>query len=187
MPKSNNKPRPDADNDAQVKELFARAEKLFDSAARFAFLNNKHSPSPEDVARLKQRLSLHLLEDDFRRLRSYDHRAKLETWLQAVANREASRFLRQENRHFSLDDAPPGIFLQPPTQEVLLLNKEQRRLLEKVLPKLAPRQRQIFDDWQQGVAAEKTAQGMNTKVATVHRQRQRVLQKIRELIQKEQK
>ncbi len=187
MPKSNVEPKPDANNDTQIKELFAQADSLLESAVRFAFLKWRHLPSPEDVARLKQRLRFHLLEDDYRRLRSYNQQAKLATWLQTVVNHEVSHFLKQESRQISFDDAPAEIFTKSAMQEVLLLEKEQRHLLKKVLPKLTPHQRKIFEDWRQGEAAEKTAQEMGIKVASAHRQRHVVSKKIQKLIRKEQK
>ncbi|MCY7391065.1 MAG: hypothetical protein LH647_06040, partial [Leptolyngbyaceae cyanobacterium CAN_BIN12] len=169
-------------------ELFAQAEPLLNNAVRFAFLRYHHSPSTDDMERLIYRLSFHLFEDDYRRLRTYDHRqAKLDTWLQKVVNHEVSLFLRQESRQVSLDDAPAEIFTQPPMQEVLLLEKEQRHLLEKVLSKLTLRQRKIFEAQWQGEAAEKTAQEMRIRVATVYRKRYAVLEKILKLIEKEQK
>ena len=107
--------------------------------------------------------------------------------MQTVANHEASRFLRQERRHVSLDDASSEMFIQPPMQEVLLLDKEQRHLLAKVLPKLTPRQRKVFEDLRQGKAAKKTAQEMGINVAAVYRQRDVVKKKIQKLLEEKKK
>lgn len=187
MSKPNAEPRPDAESDKQIETLFAQAESLLGKAVRVAFLKYGHPLSPEDMERLKQRLRLHLLENDYRRLRTYSGQSELKTWLQRVVNREVSRYLKQESRKAPLDDAPTEVFTQPPTQETLLLEKEQWHLIEKVLPKLTLRQRKIFDDWLQEVPAEKTAEDLRIKTPTVHRQRQRVLKKICDLIQQGQK
>lgn len=60
----------DLKKDASPEELFAQSDLLFDSAVRFAFLRYHHRPSPDDEQRLKQIISLLLLEDDYRRLRT---------------------------------------------------------------------------------------------------------------------
>lgn len=187
MSKPNAEPRPDAESDKQIETLFAQAESLLGKAVRVAFMKCQYWPSPEDVERLKQRLRFHLLTGDYRRLRTYSGQSELKTWLQQVVNREVGRHLKQESRKAPLDDAPAELFTQPPTQETLLLEKEQWHLIEKALPNLTARQRKIFDDWRQGVPAEQTARAMEVKVGTVHRQRQYVLEKIRKLIQEGEK
>lgn len=66
-------------------ELFAQVELLLDNAVLFAFLHHHHLPTPNDLKRLRQRLWVHLREDDYRRLLTYKQEAELATWLQPVA------------------------------------------------------------------------------------------------------
>jgi RNA polymerase sigma-70 factor (ECF subfamily) len=60
-------------------------------------------PAPADVEDVLQTLFLKLMESDARRLRSFQGRSKLSTWLVAVARREALDFLEKKGR-----PAPPG-------------------------------------------------------------------------------
>lgn len=59
--------------------------------------------APADVEDVLQTLFLKLMEADARRLRSFQGRSKLSTWLVAVARREALDFLARKGRA-----APPG-------------------------------------------------------------------------------
>lgn len=148
-------------------ELFAQAEALLDNALRFACLHYHHPPPPEEMERLRQRLIVLLVEDDYRRLRTYDQRAKLVTWLQTMANRCVSQFLRQEGRYTSLEDAQIEGSTQLPTQEELLLEKERAELLEKVLGKLTPHERKLFELLRQGQKPKEIARELRIKVESL--------------------
>jgi DNA-binding FadR family transcriptional regulator len=56
-------------NSSTLEELYAQVIGLLDQAVSRAFLHYRHHPTPEDVARFHQRLSLLLLENDYHRLR----------------------------------------------------------------------------------------------------------------------
>ncbi len=59
----------------------------------------------QDIEDIVQQMSIALLADDFRILRSYDPtRARLRTFLAGVLSREASRYARQQNRKTVLVD-----------------------------------------------------------------------------------
>jgi RNA polymerase sigma-70 factor (ECF subfamily) len=61
--------------------------------------------SEADVEDVLQTLFLKLMEEDCRRLRSFQGRSKLSTWLVAVARREALDFLEKKGR---APATPPG-------------------------------------------------------------------------------
>jgi RNA polymerase sigma factor (sigma-70 family) len=89
-------------------------------------------------------MSLLLLEDDYRRLRTYDQRARLDTWLQTVVNHEVARFLQREGRTVGLKDAPPEQFLQPPDQEDLVELHEHQHLIEEARKKLTAEDQELY-------------------------------------------
>ena len=182
MTQSDPKRMSNSSNPMGPEELFAQAEPFFDNAMRFAFRRYHHPPSAENVARLKQRLSLHLLEDNFRRLRSYNQQAKLETWLQVLSNRLVSRFLRQRARSTSFEDVPSGLFTQQPVQEELLLQAEREESLKEALDKLTFRERKLFELLHEGYKSKEIAKILMVKVASVHRKRNALVRKIQEII-----
>src|SRR5436190_22506939 len=54
--------------------------------------------APADIEDVLQTLFLKLMEEDCRRLRSFQGRSKLSTWLVAVARREALDYLQKKGR-----------------------------------------------------------------------------------------
>lgn len=141
-------------------ELFAQIEPLLDDAVRFAFPHH-HRSTPDDLKRARQGLSVYLWEDDYRRVRSYKQQSKLVTWLQQVANNYVSDWLKVQGRYTNLEDAPPELFTQPPTQEEMLLRKEREELLEKVLRTLTLHEQQLFALIRQGRKPAEIAQEMD--------------------------
>jgi RNA polymerase sigma factor (sigma-70 family) len=186
-PEAKSKSDSDMKKDLQPEELFAQAEPLFNNAVRFAFLKYQHRPSTEDVGRLRQRLSMHLLEDNYRRLRTYNQQAKLETWLQTVVNREVSHFLQQGSRQVSFDDVPTEIITQLAMQEVLLLRKEQEQLLAEALTKLTEHERKLIELTHQELAAGEIARELGIRVTSVYSQRSALYRKLSQLVEERQK
>lgn len=187
MPNPDPKSKPHANNYSQIEEIFAQADALIENALRFAFLRKHHPPSIEDIERLKQRLRFHLLEDDYRRLRSYDQRAELVTWLQAVANRYVSRFLRDLARSKNLEDAPQELFTQRSTQEESLLTNEREKLLKEALCQLTPRERKLFESLRNGDNPEQVARELKIKVSSVYRRKHALIKKLHRLAEAKKK
>jgi RNA polymerase sigma factor (sigma-70 family) len=123
-----------------------------------------------------------MLEDDCRRLRTFDQRAELQTWLQTVSNRLVSRFLQQERRKIGIEDAPPEVFTQQPIQEEALLKEEREEALTEALGKLTPREKKLFELLGEGYKSKEIARVLNIKVESVYRRRNALVKKIQELI-----
>lgn len=177
------KTKSDSPDRKKIEELFTRAEALFEQVVRSAFLHHKHLPSPDDVARLRQRLGFRLVDRNFRRLRSYDERAQLQTWLQHVTNNLALRFLRERARDAALEDVPLALFIQPATQEGALLLQERRALLAQALTNFKPQDRQIYALMWQGDKPSEIAEVLGIPdAATVYRQQEAIIRKLKRLV-----
>jgi len=166
-----------------IQEELLQALPSLDGIIRAACIRCHHYPAAEQVKRLKQRLIVRMLEDDYRRLRTFDQRAELQTWLQTVANRLVSRLLQQERRKISLADAPSEVFTQHPVQEESLLKKEHEEALTEALGKLTPREQKLFKLLREGYKSKEIAQVLNIKVESVYRKRNALVKKIQEIIE----
>lgn len=139
MPETNHDPY----GNQPLEELWNAAQLHLEEVVRNALRRYLPTHQADDVERFKQRLKLMLWAGAQNLLGDVQDEAKLKPWLQQVANHEVIRVLKEEGRKVSFDDAPPEVFIQPPTQEKLLLQKERSQLLEEALPKLTPRERKL--------------------------------------------
>ena len=163
-------------------ELFEQALLLLDDVIRTACRRRYHSPTPEDVGRLRQRLIVLLRNKDLLLLRSYRQEAKLRTWLQTVASRQVSRFLQDERRKVYLDELPDDFFTALPMQEDEVLRKERMESLKKAVKRLTKGQRQLLGLLESGLSESEIAQKKGVKVEAVYQAKSRLIKKLRKLI-----
>ena len=176
--------RPDSHEPLSPEELYQEALSLLEPIARAAFSRRHHFPSPDDVARLCDRLRFSLWKDDYHKLRSFKGEAQLSTWLGTVAYHEAIAFLKEARKHVPLEDAPPHIFDRMPEQEESLLHKEQEHLLaQAVLHKLTPTERELYElAIRQELKAEEVAKRMNVKKESVYSMKKDLKKKLEKLL-----
>lgn len=155
---------------------------LLDGVICAAFRHCHQFASAEDRKRLRQRLSLHLLEKTKSRLGTFQQRSSLRTWLQKVANNYVSRFLQEERRYENLEAAPQSLFTLMPAQEDQVLQNEQRTLLAKALKKLTQREQKLIELVRQGLSAKVIARRMEMGEASVYPRRCVVIDKLRALM-----
>ena len=92
--------------------------------------------APADVEDVLQTLFLKLMEADCRRLRSFQGRSKLSTWLVAVARREALDFLGKRGRAVSLGPEPMQRLADPGTA---VDAAQEAKRVQSALDRLPPR------------------------------------------------
>lgn len=175
---------PDAKNDPfeslTPKEfLEQKVLPLLAPAIRFAFLRRRQSLHDDDLARWQQRLYLHLSENNYRRLLTFNHDAELQTWLQRVTSNEISRELKQERQKVSLEKVPPEKFHVRPTQEDALRIKEEWHLVMKAI-KNWPVEDQEFICLclQDEMPAKEIAQQFGITPTAVRKRKERLLEKL---------
>ena len=164
-------------------ELFEQVVPLIEPAVSNACLHYQHRAAPDDVARFSQRLYAFFLEDDYRRLLTYDGKAQLKTWLQKVVNHEILRWVKEEQRNIPLEDAPPHTFDLMPEQEALLLRKEQEHLLaEAVLHKLTTTEQTLLGLVRAGLTINEIAQEMDILKPSVSSMKRALREKLHGLL-----
>lgn len=163
--------------------LFQQALPLLDGVVRTACLRYQHYPTDEDIERFSQRMILLLLEDDCRRLRSFEQRSSFHTWLQTLANHYVSRFLRRERRQMALDELPADFSFQAPTQDDEIWEMEKMKLLDKATKRLTKRERQLLALLRQDeVSSADIAQKMGIKTESVYRAKNELITKLQRLL-----
>lgn len=163
--------------------LFQEALPLLNSVVRIACLRCQHYPTDDDTRRFSQRMILLLLEDNCRRLRSFEQRSPFHTWLQTLANHYVSRFLQRERQRIALDDLPADFSPHDPTQEDEIWEMEKMKLLDKATKRLTKRERQLLTLLRQdGLTSTDIAQKMGIKTESVYRAKTELIIKLQRLL-----
>lgn len=163
--------------------LFHQAMPLLDGVARAACIRCQHYPANEDIKRFSQRLIVLLLEDDCRRLRSFEQRSSFHTWLQTLATHYVSRFLQRERRQISLSELPTDSSPHDPIQDEEIWEMEKVKLLDKVTKRLTKRERQLLALLRQdGLTSAEIAQKMGIKTESVYRAKNELITKLQRLL-----
>lgn len=163
--------------------LFQQALPLLGDVVRMACLRCQHYPTADDVRRLSHRLIVLLLEDDYRRLRSFEQRSSFHTWLQTLANHYVSRFLQRERRQIALDELPADFYPHDPIQDDEIGETEKMKLLDKATKRLTKQERQLLALLRQdGLTSADIAQKMGIKTESVYRAKSELVKKLKRLI-----
>ncbi|MCI0338530.1 MAG: sigma-70 family RNA polymerase sigma factor [Acidobacteria bacterium] len=141
-----------------------------------------HNPSQDEVADLSQSIVLLLIDDNYRRLRSFNHRSSLKTWLQTVIYHYVLHYLRRQKCTVNIEDMAPDELAHQPDQEEKFLFEERRELLDVVVSMLTERERELWDLLSGGLSDEEIAKQMMIKVRSVQRKKYALLNKIRGFI-----
>ena len=144
--------------------LLLEARSLLPAEVRSALRQHNRTILPEDVEDLSELISFLLLDDDYRRLKTYDPaKAKLRTWLRKIVRHEVSHFLQKRPPAEPIEDLAETQVSVTATQEEELLTKEERTLLDEAITQLTPHDQRIARLKLKGATDEEVAQIMNIK------------------------
>jgi RNA polymerase sigma factor (sigma-70 family) len=149
-----------------------------------AYRCHRHRPRPGEVEEISQQIFSRLIEDNHRRLRSFDgERSSLQTWLHAIAKNHVSRHLRREGRIGSLADIKLDALLSPPPQEDACLSSERKSLLQAAASELSPRERQMLELLcQDGLKDTERAKTLGIKPDSFRVLKHQLIKKLRGLV-----
>jgi len=140
-----NNDQPNLTRHTDSRALFSTLLPQVQAAVQRACQSYRHRATPDEVDDLTQQLLLRLLEQDARRLRSYDPlKAAFSTWLDAVARHHLSNHLHRQKHLESWEHLAPEELIYPPLQEATLLAAERREVLQRAMSKLPAREQQIL-------------------------------------------
>ncbi len=145
-----------------------------------------HTESRNDVVEdLFQDFFLSLIRDNFKKLRQFkgDRGCSLASWLRVVATRQTIDFLRrQQTSTARAIEKAPSDHPDPPGS---MLDQERNKLLSQVLETLPPRDRLFIQLYfQHSLTPKEVASVLRVSVNSIYTQKSRVLDKLREALNK---
>lgn len=138
----------------------------------------------EAVEDLHNGLFVLLMEDDFRRLRQFQGRASLATYVRVITVRHVVDVLRQQRYHPSLDADPTAQSLadQRASPQEQLEQTEQARTVQRAIARLEPRERLlltlVFD---RELAPDRICGLFGITLSAYYNQKSRLLKKMRKM------
>ncbi|MCI0337440.1 MAG: sigma-70 family RNA polymerase sigma factor [Acidobacteria bacterium] len=181
---SHKKPQPPDNTNAE--NLIIELLPLIPGAVRHACHVYMHHPSPDEILDISQSIVLMLVDDNYRRIRSFDHhKSTIETWLQAVVNHYVLRYLQSKKPFANLEDVASDFFAYKASQEAEAMSEERGKLFDEIVKKLTKREMKLFELVCQGMQAEEIAKLLGVKIGTVYRRKHALIKKFQELLEKE--
>jgi RNA polymerase sigma factor (sigma-70 family) len=142
-------------------------------------------PHADLVEDLYQEFFLSLLRDDYKKLRQFrgTQGCSLASWLRLLTARLTIDFLRKQAP--TAGGVARAMSHQSPDPAEPLLNEQQESLLNQAIQTLSPRDRILLDlCYRQALGSEEIARLLRTSVNAVYTQKNRVLEKIREVLRR---
>jgi RNA polymerase sigma-70 factor (ECF subfamily) len=172
--------------------FFARYERLIVACIRKVLRRHHAQHNDEDVEDLISQTALHLVRDDYKKLRAFDATRgyKLSSWIGLIATNTTYDALRRrtpiESAHTaSIDDGESGI--DPPADaesaDEALARAEQRAELQAAVAELSPSDRLFVEYYYASeMDPEDIARLMNISVNTVYSRKNKVREKLKRIL-----
>ena len=142
-------------------------------------------PRLDVVEDLFQEYFLSLIRDNFKKLRQFkgDRGCSLASWLRVIATRRTIDFLTgQETSTARAVENAPSDLSDPPGS---MIDQERNKLLSQVLETLPPRDRLFIQLYfQHSLTPKEVASMLRVSVSAVYTQKSRLLEKLREALNK---
>ena len=154
----------------------------------------KYSFTTEDhlAGDLFHTIFLSLIEDNCKKLRQFQWKCKLSSWLHIIAVRATVDHLRKEREHLSLNgETDEEIHLKEriangnPLPHELIELKEEERIFEQIKKTLTSRERLFVElYYRRELSAAETARILNTTANNVYQLKSRVREKMKKMVEK---
>ncbi len=136
-----------------------------------------------EIEDLSHEIAVLLIEDDFRRLRTFDAtKASIITWLKAVVMHHVGRYLHRQAA-YKLNEISESDLLYGHENEMLSAQEHKRAEIQDTLNRLTRRERQLFDLLcKDGMSVKEIANHMGIQVDSVYRRKHALVQKLRSFV-----
>lgn len=168
-----------------VESLIIELLPVVHSAVRYSCRIYGHRTSQDEIRDLCQDAILLLIENDYRRLRSFANRSSLETWLYTVVRHNVKLYVRKQRlqkRTVSMDDLSQDALVYQPIQEETLIEEAERKTLRAIIIALPERKRLLMELALRELNPEEIAKEMGIKVSSVYRQKSVLFKDIRKTL-----
>lgn len=152
-------------------------------AVRASLYRCGHGSGRDEIDDLCQQISILLMDNDFRRLRSFRHASSERTWLTTVVRNHVINVLQRHKTTVNLDEVSPDAIAYSARQEERVLEQERRDILRTAITHLSKRELRLFElCWVLGLSTVEIAEAMGIKVPSVRRRKHAVIKKLRNLV-----
>ena len=142
-----------------------------------------YSCDPSEIADVCPQMIILLMENDYRRLRSFHLESSIKTWLTAVALHYVSNYVGRQKKAISLDDISREACVCAAAQEAELISEEMRCELNVAVAQLTAREQQFVELLRRDdLTSADVARKMGIKVESVHRRKYTLIKKLRGLV-----
>jgi RNA polymerase sigma factor (sigma-70 family) len=114
------------------------------NAVRWSLLRYKGCIRQDELDDLSQQIILMLIEDNYRRLNSFNGQSSFRTWLQQVANNHIFKYFNSREQVDSIDEVDQGSLRYLPLLDQGIVTAERRSLLLSALRKLSQEERMLY-------------------------------------------
>jgi len=153
----------------------------------------KHSTAPENqvVDDLFHTVFLSLIEKNYKKLRQFQWRCKLSSWLHIISVRTTIDYLRKQSKHLSLNgETQEEILLKEniisgnPLPSELFEQKEEKRIFEQIKNDMSSTERLFIElCYCRELSSSEIAKTMNTSTNNVYQLKSRVREKLKKLVE----
>lgn len=168
-------------------EFLVRYRSLVERSVRFTFFRSIYRIPHADVENVVQDLLARLYEQGGRRLRSFEGRCSVESWLKSLSVRYTLNFIRDEKRRGRYGGGETGDLSLLPSDEGPVSTPEEReevRRLDAVLDSLAPLQRTVLKMfYYDGQSYRQISQTLGIPVPTLGSLITRARSRLRQMLQ----
>ena len=124
-----------------------------------------------------------LLENDYRRLRTFKRKSSVKTWIYAIARRHLRRQLRETNLTISLDDIASDSLVCRPRQENAVLSGERWKIIYTTISQWPKRSQSLLELSVAGFSDIEISNLLGIKADAVRKHRFELVKKLRNLFQ----
>lgn len=136
---------PQSANESDLQQLIESILPEIRNSVQLACLIYKHSASEDEIDDLYQGVVLLLIEDDYRRLRSFSCRSSLKTWLRKVVMHYVLRHLQRRRVEASLEEIPPSSAIYQTDEDDAIWREQLLQLVQAAISQLSEREQQMFE------------------------------------------
>jgi RNA polymerase sigma factor (sigma-70 family) len=169
-------------------DAFAAFVEEYSPLVRSAVTNTLYrysaSTTREEVEDLHNGVIVGLMEDDFRRLRQFQGRSSLGTYVRVITTRHVIDFLRRQRKHVPLDADPTALDLADHrgSPQDHLERAEQELAVRRSIRQLQPRERLllklVFD---RELKPSQVCRTLGITMSAYYNQKSRLMKKMRKL------
>jgi RNA polymerase sigma factor (sigma-70 family) len=153
-------------------------------AVQWACLRYRGRVLKDELDDFSQQVILKLIEDDCRRLRSFNYNFSLKTWLQAVVSHHIYKYLYWQKQAESLDEVDQVALLYAPTQDQDVYVTEKRKILSRALGELSEQEWMFYQLWFVfELPPSDIATYFGTEVKVIYKRKQTLVLKLARIVQ----